>query len=473
MKRRGNVISPIDSINTVVEMLQQTDSSVEDGEIVWVRSEQTLFVYRVNSGLIPDGATVVASLYGNGGVWQRITFGVSFLGQNAWFVDPTNGNDASSGKTSATAIRTLAELARRWGIVTNINVPTTVTILGSVSATDPLNLEVRLYPGGKLTFVGTTTVVASGTFTAVTAINRGTQTPMSVQDGAVNWAPHVGRQLFIPSGANVNGVAFIAKNVGGGVARVSPFVQNPTTFAAPTLFTPGLDPYQVRTLPDLPVGTLRFEQASAIFDANAIVLFQDLHVFGQFGFNGIVTSSGLLDIAFNACHVESFTNSSPGFQTNGCRCSNMSNIANGAFFVVAGLITGGWLVAYNSIGFLDGDVLAQASKLVVVQDGVGVIGTACAFDNPSGPAVQINSGAKARSLPVTYGVDLLWGTANSGYGMRLFSEGAFAYITKPTINAGLGAGREVLVGGTDKLWAAVPFNDSGAAASGAIVAVIA
>jgi hypothetical protein len=125
MKRRGNVISPIDTISTVVEMLQQTDSTVEDGEIVWVRSEQTLFVYRVNSGLIPDGTTVIASLYGNGGVWQRLTFGVSFLGQSAWFVDPTNGNDASSGKTSATAIRTLAELGRRWGIVTNINVPTT------------------------------------------------------------------------------------------------------------------------------------------------------------------------------------------------------------------------------------------------------------------------------------------------------------------------------------------------------------
>jgi hypothetical protein len=71
MKRRGNVISPIDSINTVVEMLQQTDYTVEDGETVWVRSTQAMYVYRVNSGLVPDGTTVIASIYGNG-VWQKL-----------------------------------------------------------------------------------------------------------------------------------------------------------------------------------------------------------------------------------------------------------------------------------------------------------------------------------------------------------------------------------------------------------------
>jgi hypothetical protein len=74
MKRRGNVISPIDSINTIVEMLIQTDFTVEDGEIVWVRSEETLFVYRVNSGLVPDGLDIIASIYGNG-VWQRLDVG--------------------------------------------------------------------------------------------------------------------------------------------------------------------------------------------------------------------------------------------------------------------------------------------------------------------------------------------------------------------------------------------------------------
>jgi fibronectin-binding autotransporter adhesin len=68
MQRRGNVVSPVDSISTLVEMLQSTDSSVGDGETCWVRSTQQLFLYRVNSGLVPNGTTVVASLYG-AGVW--------------------------------------------------------------------------------------------------------------------------------------------------------------------------------------------------------------------------------------------------------------------------------------------------------------------------------------------------------------------------------------------------------------------
>jgi hypothetical protein len=68
MQRRTNVIRPVDSISTLVEQLQQTDSSVEDGEIVWVRSVEQLFLYRVNSGLVPNGLTIVGSLYGEG-VW--------------------------------------------------------------------------------------------------------------------------------------------------------------------------------------------------------------------------------------------------------------------------------------------------------------------------------------------------------------------------------------------------------------------
>jgi hypothetical protein len=74
MKRRGNVISPIDSISTVVEMLQQTDYTVEDGETCWVRATQAMYVFRLNSGLVPDGVNVIASLYSSG-VWQKLNVG--------------------------------------------------------------------------------------------------------------------------------------------------------------------------------------------------------------------------------------------------------------------------------------------------------------------------------------------------------------------------------------------------------------
>jgi hypothetical protein len=95
MKRRGNVVSPVDSINTLVEQLQQTDFTVEDGETVWVRSEQTLFVYRINSGLVADGVNVVASLYGNG-VWQRLN--VAAFGNSIPTFNSVIQGNAGSGR---------------------------------------------------------------------------------------------------------------------------------------------------------------------------------------------------------------------------------------------------------------------------------------------------------------------------------------------------------------------------------------
>jgi len=95
MKRRTNVISPVDSISAIVEQLQQTDATVEDGETVWVRSEETLFVYRVDSALVPDGVNVVASLYGNG-VWQRLNVApITDIAQAQTRYVDKNGNDAT------------------------------------------------------------------------------------------------------------------------------------------------------------------------------------------------------------------------------------------------------------------------------------------------------------------------------------------------------------------------------------------
>jgi hypothetical protein len=50
-----------------------------------------------------------------------------------------------------------------------------------------------------------------------------------------------------------------------------------------------------------------------------------------------------------------------------------------------------------------------------------------------------------------------WGTNNAGYAITIASSGRYLYGTKPTINSGLGAGRETRIGGTDKLYAAVPY----------------
>jgi hypothetical protein len=73
LNRRGNLLNPLDTANTSGEMLVATDSSVQDGELCYVRSEVAngpVFAYRVNSGLVPDNVNIFRALYGPG-VWQR------------------------------------------------------------------------------------------------------------------------------------------------------------------------------------------------------------------------------------------------------------------------------------------------------------------------------------------------------------------------------------------------------------------
>jgi len=53
-----------------------------------------------------------------------------------------------------------------------------------------------------------------------------------------------------------------------------------------------------------------------------------------------------------------------------------------------------------------------------------------------------------------------WGTNNTGHGVKVQSAGIYSYTTKPTINGTLGAGREALVGGTDKLYSAIPYIEA-------------
>jgi hypothetical protein len=261
MKRRGNVISPIDSINSIVEMLIQTDSSVEDGEIVWVRSAQALFVYRVNSGLTPDNVNVIASLYGNG-VWQRLLTGSSSSGvldQATWFVDPIAGSDTNTGLTAGTALKTNAELARRWGIGTRlIGQAYSVTWVSGTGTGDPVVMDVIMGPAATLTLKGTTTVALSSTLTGFTATNRAGQVMNALVDTTVaSFAAHVNKPYTITSGARAGTSGFIMAATGANTARVTSTctsvngVVTRTTPAAPDPYTTtGSPESHCRGMPD-------------------------------------------------------------------------------------------------------------------------------------------------------------------------------------------------------------------------------
>lgn len=71
-----------------------------------------------------------------------------------WFIDPVNGQDTEAGTTSATAIKTLAELNRRWWGA-RISQNTVVTILGNIPGTDVNSWNYTIDPNVQVSFVGT------------------------------------------------------------------------------------------------------------------------------------------------------------------------------------------------------------------------------------------------------------------------------------------------------------------------------
>jgi hypothetical protein len=468
MKRRGNVISPIDSISTVVEMLQQTDSTVEDGETVWVRSVQAIFVYRVNSGLTPDGVNVVASLYGNG-VWQRLTTQPSgALSQAAWFVDPVNGNDGNTGFTAGTALKTDAERQRRWGWPgrTQVNQTVTVTYLNDVPFSDPVNYDVLLGPTGGLNVLGTPVVVRTSTFTNVTALNRGTQQPLHVTDGAFVWTPLLGDILVIPSGARAGASAVVAKNVGGGVARLSN-MQAPITsaFQPFTSVTPQIgDPYQVRTLTQIPVGLIRVECLEPVFSASIVAFFNDVHLIGGFGLFGTIASSTFCPIYVQRSICDGIASSASDLLVVSSLLIGSCTFFNaGETQLIAGATFDGVGAGNGALLIMDGDFLNQGARSSVNRGATLTVGTACSFDCPV-DGILLLPNCKASQETQSFGANLFWGNNNATFGIRLRSGAGYVYATKPTVT---GTSGDTDIGGTTKAYGAIPFNDSGAAASAA------
>lgn len=97
-----------------------------------------------------------------------------FLLQAAWFIDPVNGNDAASGLTALTAIRTYAELARRWRTTSPVlSQTTTVTWLSSQSlGVDEVICNPVMLHGAFFFMKGTLVLVGSGILAGTVSKNR-------------------------------------------------------------------------------------------------------------------------------------------------------------------------------------------------------------------------------------------------------------------------------------------------------------
>jgi hypothetical protein len=395
----------------------------------------------------------------------------SFVGpsstQTTWYIDPVNGNDANDGLTPATAIKTDAERQNRVGkLLWVIEADTSITYLNDVPATDPVVLLLLFGKNGILRINGTATVTYTspgGGFTAVTNLNRGTQTPSSITEAGLG-AGRVGQRIRTTSGVNSGAIAFLAKDLGGGSYRTNPwskmsFTANPIPIV-PTVVTvaPG-DQFVIESLSAIArmvISIATKDTSGQTFGAQLI--FQNFKYTGNDSSNmsTIPGSSAFLSAVAFGCDMGAYGAMSVGGGLNVCGCYVHGAIfyINASVLLSACLVTGRITIQNGSIAILDYDTLFQGSSnngLRARYNAVVRAGAFAVFDT-TGDAILIED-SEMRCAVFNSGADLVWGTGGSAAGIRVNSGGKVTYTTKPTVTGA----SDTVVGGTPKTYATIPY----------------
>lgn len=396
--------------------------------------------------------------------------------QATWFIDPAGGSDEATGIDISHPIKTCGERIRRVGRDCVVPQPTTINYLGTPSAADAEVMSKMLIgPNATLTLQGTRTVAANGTLTGFTGFNRATQTKNSIQDTSIDFSLHVGRLCRIISGARTNVAWIITKDLGSHAAEIStPGTTNPASFGSFTRGTPQIgDTYEIVTLPKVTFGEMSFGQASNQYPSTGFgrVIAQDLELdFGNLSTTAFAAGciADFAKLTFLRCK----------FGPTSFRGSNVSlyqTYHTGYAFVDQGSVqfkagAHSTHVQANNGGraSLDFDQLLESGQITGFRGGYIEVGTACVF-NKSSDGVGISPGCTLLCSPGGDGVTALWGAGNTGRGVNVAAGGSLVWYTgaggaRPTINAGLGLGRELLLGGDDLVWTDAPVQAGGAVA---------
>lgn len=404
------------------------------------------------------------------------------LAATAWFIDSIAGLDSNTGTTAGAALKTFAELVRRYGIGTRLTGLGLITIklLNDLPASDPIDgLELTCIDTA-LMIVGTATTVRSGTLTAVTTIDRVTNTPWDVTDITSTFNP--GDRIRITAGPNAGNILWVAKQLGGPThARVSaPAVLAPLptpSFLNQGVVAPG-DAYVIETLTNAVIGRVvlidgGLGAASTTFPQ---IYLQDV------AFTQTPTMPGsATDFIFdsfstfiNQCDVGILLPENDFVAVQNCLMTDC--ISYGICEIDAGLLLGAvpaitdQVVQGFSLLLLTLDFLIQNGSIGAPQGG--------SFNVNTTPSLQLGSvgifdsitdavsigwlqGGESSGLPTAasfgniYGevtfveplVPAIYGSGNTGVGIRLYGQGSLVY--NPTYIAGLtvtGAGGDFRVG---------------------------
>lgn len=390
-----------------------------------------------------------------------------FVTQSTWFVDAANGSDSNSGESESSALRTLAELTRRWNGRTFSSAlsSVTVTLLGDFSA-EYLTLSATFTGNTAVTIQGRMTTVYAGAITTFTAYNAGTSTRSTMTDaGVADWTTHVGRRLRVTSGA-VNGAITRVLSVGGAVtiANIGQWYRSSGSSTNPGLgvsyvietFDSRVKGFDLRLVGDggasLLIRDIAWDSAQASPAARSFCSsFAETTalntIFGcDFVGNSAIVPHQLAGVMqlISCAHSIGPLNLTDGVYTQLGHCA----------FAITQLFDNCAVVGSNSVHEGAG-VRDVALALVRNQASIQDLGQRGFFSSINGTydACVVVDEANTYSAPVAAAI--LWGVTNTcSYGIRIRSLCHVLYATKPTVTGGV---NDTIVGGTATAYAAVPF----------------
>lgn len=404
--------------------------------------------------------------------WVEVPWvGSVALTQASWFIDPAGshgGSDSNVGTDSGHPLLTFGELSRRFGPTPwAIKQATVITWMSSSGDTvDPVDVNMELSGPYFIYFQGTPTAVSSGTFSAVVAKDRATQTRPTVKDGSRAWT--LGDRIRITTaGPRFGAIAWVQKDLGAGIARTTDWQirTEDVVYQLAIQVNPQVgDAYVVESLPSINLGVYDCH-VSTINGGTPYVFFRDLQ-FQNSPFLAALRSAGVqTTVDFVHCrfvHEElfCFTNS----QFLNCHVEghlDLDTVVSTAFLSLSGGGASGALGAgvvhanARSIISLDFDWISDNYSFAIDSGAYGYIGSAGLFDTlvsedtSNGDAVLVGDiSGQAISGPSNLELQqnqdaspLLWGNGNTGHGIALgvnSSVNIGAGVPTPTITGLLG-----------------------------------
>jgi len=433
----------------------------------------TSWILDKTSALVPDGITVIAA--NPAGNWLRQPTDVNaYLSQAAWFVDPINGNDENQGDTAAAAIKTLAEFNRRIGVgklmpgvLSTVITPVqliTLSVLSSPPQTDKLSYDFVMPNNGLFAVLGNATPTATGgantgTFSAVTVQNRGTNQYWTVTDAAITWANHLDKRLRVTSGPNVGQTAYIAADLGAGVAVVctpnnpnlpanasTPSPLEPPDRLLSSTVTPGIfsvgDTFVIEDLTEIYLGTQRIDSAmqgtaSVPKPGFANIRFRNE---GTFPAGNMTLPTGRNEPQYKGCSFDKLLISQIYqrclFAMCGIRNGGLNAVTTSLFWNGGLLRAGGLTVRASSRAYFDYDFMVFGGPGINVYGGTLCAASMAVF-NVAGNGItvgvtplqigDISNGII--SQVVSSGVNALWGKDNTAKGIRFLANTTMRYQT--------------------------------------------